>query len=130
MNILLIEDNTNRITFFKNALKKHKLTVCGHARAAKRAIKKEKFDIIFLDHDLRGKPEDPSSDNCGSEVARFIMDKGIECNCIVLHTENRVGRESMEELLPDSITIPYSTLKKIGLHNVLKNAQNNSHLQQ
>ena len=119
MNILLLEDNTNRIQWFKNRTKNHHLTVCGHARAAKQALKKGTFDMIFLDHDLRGKPEPPSSDNCGSEVARFIADRGITA-VVVLHTENPVGHEAMEALLPNSITIPYSTLKKIGLHGLLK----------
>ena len=76
MNILLLEDNQHRITFFRNGLKEHRLTVCGHAKQAKKALRKQDFDIIFLDHDLRGQPEDPESDNCGSEVARFIVDAG------------------------------------------------------
>ncbi|HEX2618596.1 MAG TPA: hypothetical protein VHL11_00580, partial [Phototrophicaceae bacterium] len=40
MNILLLDDNPHRITFFQNGLKKHKLTVCRHARAAIKALKK------------------------------------------------------------------------------------------
>src|SRR5690348_4120010 len=71
MNILVLDDNSHRITFFQNALKKHKVTVCRHARTAIRALKDRPFDIIFLDHDLRGEPADPDDENCGSEVARF-----------------------------------------------------------
>ena len=52
MNILILDDNSHRITFFQNGLKKHKLTVCSHARAAIKALKKSSFDVIFLDHDL------------------------------------------------------------------------------
>ena len=62
---------------FKNGLKQHRLTICNHAKAAKKALRKQDFDIIFLDHDLRGKPEDPDSDNCGTEVARYIVDHEI-----------------------------------------------------
>ena len=121
LNILLLEDNGHRITFFKNGLTAHKLTICKHARAAKQALKKQAFDVVFLDHDLQGKPEDPSSDNCGTEVARYIADREIAVGLIVLHTENPVGRDAMEELLPDSFTVPYGRLKKIGLHAVLSN---------
>jgi len=123
MNILLLEDGKHRITFFKNGLKSHKLTICSHAKPAKKVLKREIFDVIFLDHDLQGKPANPNSDNCGSVVARFIADREIECKLIVLHTENRIGRESMEGILPTSHTIPYGQLKKIGLHAVLKMAK-------
>jgi CheY-like chemotaxis protein len=52
MNILILEDNTHRITFFKAGLKGHKVTFCAHVRAAKQALRKNQFDMIFLDHDL------------------------------------------------------------------------------
>lgn len=120
MNILLLDDNSHRITFFQTALKKHKLTVCRHARAAIRALKDTSFDIIFLDHDLRGEPVDPVDENSGSEVARFIADHEIECDCIILHTENRIGRESMESILPHSQSVPYSKLKKVRLQTIVK----------
>jgi CheY-like chemotaxis protein len=106
-------------------LKQHNLTICGHARAAKKALKSQAFDLIFLDHDLQGKPADPDSDNCGSEVARYIVDHDIACPCIVLHTENAVGREAMEMLLEQYHSIPYGKLKKMGLHAVLKLASEN-----
>ena len=124
MNILLLDDNSHRITFFQNALKPHKLTVCRHARTAIRALKDMSFDIIFLDHDLRDEPADPDDENCGSEVARFIATHEIDCPYIILHTENRTGRESMESILPHSDSIPYGKLKKAGLHAIIKKIAN------
>src|SRR5258706_1381132 len=121
MNILVLEDNSHRITFFQNALKKHKVTVCRHARTAIRALKDGPFDLIFLDHDLRREPVDPDDENCGSEVARFITDHDIECPCIILHTENRIGREALESILPHSQSIPYSKLKHVRIQSILKN---------
>ncbi len=120
MNILLLDDNPHRITFFQNALKQHHLTVCRHAKVAIKALKKSSFDVIFLDHDLRDGRTDPDDENCGSEVARFIADHAISCNCIILHTENPVGRDSMESILEQCQSIPYSKLKKLGLRAVLK----------
>jgi CheY-like chemotaxis protein len=124
MNILLLDDNAHRITFFQNALKQHKLTVCRHAKVAIKALKKSSFDMIFLDHDLRAGRTHPDDENCGSEVARFIADHAVSCNCIILHTENPVGRDSMESILELCQSIPYSKLKKIGLHAVLKEVIN------
>ncbi|MGB1285533.1 MAG: cyclic-phosphate processing receiver domain-containing protein, partial [Aggregatilineales bacterium] len=121
MNILLLEDSLRRIKFFKAGLQSHQLTICQHAKSAKKALKKQQFDMIFLDHDLRGRPEHPDSDNCGTEVARYIVDYDIQCDWIILHTENAIGREAMEaELLERCQTIPYNKLKKIGLRAILE----------
>jgi hypothetical protein len=122
MNILLLDGNPHRITFFQNALKQHNLIVCRHAKVAIKALKKSSFDAIFLDHDLRRGQAHPDDENCGSEVARFIVDHAISCGCIILHTENPIGRESMVSILDQCQSIPYSKLKKIGLRAVLKEA--------
>ena len=47
MNILLLDDNAHRITFFQNGLKQHKLTICRHAKAAMKALKTASFDVIL-----------------------------------------------------------------------------------
>ena len=120
MNILLLDDNPHRITFFKNGLKTHKLTICSHARAAMKILKKTSFDVIFLDHDLQEGRIDPEDANTGSEVAGFIADQEIACPCIVLHTENDIGRAAMEAILDQCHSIPYGKLKKLGFHTVLK----------
>jgi CheY-like chemotaxis protein len=122
MNILLLDDSAHRISFFQTALSKHKLTICRHARSAIKALKDTTFDIIFLDHDLRDKPVDLDDENSGSEVARYIADHEIACQCIILHTENRIGQQSMETILPQAQSLPYGKLKKVGLHAILKSA--------
>ena len=119
MDILLLGDNQHRISFFQNGLKQNKLTVCRHARAAIKALKQKQFDVIFLDHDL-DEDTDPDNENSGSEVARFIADHGVECGNIILHSENRVGRESMESILDKCQVLPYGKLKQTGLRNILK----------
>ena len=120
MKILILDDNPHRITFFQNSLKKHSLVVCRHAKAAIKALQKGSFDVVFLDHDLEGEPADPEESNCGSEVARFMVEHDIRCGRIILHTENRAGRESMEAILGTCEAIPYSKLKKANFHSLLK----------
>lgn len=120
MKILLLEDNNNRITYFQNALQAHTLIVCRHAKAAKKALHKHQFDLIFLDHDLQGIPAEPESDNCGSEVARYIAEEIIAYGAIILHTENEIGRDAMDAILEGSFIFPYSKIRKIGLAEVLK----------
>jgi CheY-like chemotaxis protein len=111
MDILLLDDNQHRITFFQSGLKQHKLTVCRHASAAIKAIKTRHYDLIFLDHDLDD-ATDLDDENSGSEVARFIADHDVQCGSIILHSENRLGRESMESILGKCQSIPYGKLKK------------------
>ena len=120
MNILILEDNKNRIQYFQNALKEHHPVICRHAKAAKKALRKQAFDLIFLDHDLQGVPADPESDNCGSEVARTIADRDIKYTAVILHTENDTGRDSMDGILPGCFIFPYSKIRKIGMQDVLK----------
>ena len=122
MNILLLDDNQHRIAFFQNGLKNHRLVVCRHAKAAMKTLSDVQFDIIFLDHDLDDAPNEPDEENSGSEVARFIVGHEIDCECIILHSENRRGRDSMERILGKCQTIPYSKLKKMGFHAILKMA--------
>ncbi len=93
--------------------------VCHHARAAIKALKQSSFDIIFLDHDLEGQPADPEDENCGSEVARFIAEHEVSGR-VILHTENHLGRAAMEAILSTCEAIPYSKLKKMSFHAVLK----------
>jgi CheY-like chemotaxis protein len=119
MHILLVDDSAHRSAFFQNGLKGHKVTVCRHARAAIKALRSASFDAIFLDYDLSDAPDE---DNNGGSIAYFIADHAIACPCIILHSENRAGREAMEAILAGHScqSIPYGKLKKIGLHAALK----------
>ncbi len=120
MNILILEDNKNRIQYFQNTLQEHRVVICRHAKTAKKALRKQAFDLIFLDHDLQGIPADPESENCGSEIARSIADRDIPYSAVILHTENDTGRDSMDAILPGCFIFPYSKIKKIGMQDVLK----------
>jgi CheY-like chemotaxis protein len=121
MHILVVDDSAHRLAFFQNGLKGHKVMVCRHARAAIKALKTTTFDAIFLDYDLSDTPDD---ENNGGTVAYYIADHEIACGCIVLHSENRAGREAMEAILGGRAcqSIPYSKLRKIGLRAVLKSS--------
>jgi hypothetical protein len=125
VNILVLENNQHRIKFFQNGLKPHKVTICRHAQAAIHVLKVVSFDIIFLDHDLGSESVSPDEENSGSEVARFIADHEITCGNIILHTENRAGRNAMEAILAECQSIPYGRLKKMGFHSILKSSTAN-----
>jgi len=52
MKILILEDDENRIEWFLKTFAPHELRIERVATGAIHAIREEKFDHIFLDHDL------------------------------------------------------------------------------
>ena len=114
MNILILEDNNERIKQFrKNIAPSHLLFVTDDAEMAIEFLKEMKFDVLFLDHDL-GTIENESTDNknTGSEVARFLAantDK-IPDN-IFLHSLSVPGRNYMNSLLPMAKQLPFAWTK-------------------
>lgn len=74
-----------------------------HVRTTEQAIrllKKQKFDCVFLDHDL----EETELDDTGFVVASFIalhLDPNKLPKSVVIHSRNPEGAERMETVLRD-----------------------------
>lgn len=76
--------------------------------------KHQRFDIIFLDHDLGGEVYVNSSEyNTGFWVAKYIADNKIGYGQIILHTLNFSGAVIMLNLLKNAKHIPYTILVKV-----------------
>jgi len=100
MNVLILEDNTERIKWFVDNLDDlHDLTICTTARAAIAALEGSEFNMVFLDHDLGGKTfvlsEDP---NTGYQVALHIASMGQTFK-VVIHSWNPAGVQKMADAL-------------------------------
>ncbi len=121
LNILVLDDNEHRLTFFQTSLAQHCVLVCRHVQPAQHLLKKEPFDILFLDHDLEGFPAEPDSPNCGTALPRFLKENQLSATILVIHTENRTGREAMKAIWPDALVIPYHKMKAKGLRSIVKN---------
>lgn len=108
MKILILEDDPNRQEKFRKIIQNRGwgLTMVDTAEAAIRELKKEEFDMIFLDHDLGGEVY-VSSDhrNTGAEVARFLNKNPVKCS-VVIHSLNVPGATVMAKLIPGSHRIP------------------------
>lgn len=116
LKILILEDMSERIHFFKEKLKKHDVYYFDEAKDAIDALKlmKDKpWDIVFLDHDLGGKVFVPSSDpNTGYAVAKYISENSdLEIKQIILHSMNPAGTQNMKSVLPRADIIPFNLLR-------------------
>lgn len=75
---------------------------CFQAFSYKQAItklKKTKFSIIDLDHDL-------GEEKTGYDICKYIVENNIRFDKIKIHTSNTVGRDNMIQLLHRYTNIP------------------------
>jgi len=108
MNILILDDDHKRLIQFKQKLIGHSVTCVETAKEAIDELKKNKFDIISLDHDLGGMQMVPSGEGTGWEVAKFLHDNPQfkPYMHIHIHSYNQIGANNMHSLLPEAILSP------------------------
>jgi CheY-like chemotaxis protein len=104
MNILLLEDNLDRINIFQNNLKDHNLICSSFAEECIDLLKNKTYDLIFLDHDLWDK-EGYDPNNCGMQVAEYIRDNNFKTKVIV-HSCNVPVAMKMTFMIPQASYIP------------------------
>lgn len=123
MKILIVEDNYIRIKWFELKLQAFcELTVCEDAKSGIDKILTEKFDLIFLDHDLGGLVYVQSDENnTGYQVSKNIP-KSINDNSeIIIHSLNPVGVSNMMSVLKgmDVKRLPFGSFDCIWAENKL-----------
>ena len=110
MNILIVEDDPERIKSFKRRLRNHNVTVVHQSRDGISRLRAGDVDMLFLDHDLdgTGMPQEPGL-KTGYEVAawlakndRFIPDK------VYVHSKNPRGRAAILRVLDSAVAWPYA----------------------
>lgn len=98
MKIFVLEDNLDRIQKFRQKLHKHSVTYCDYVEDAKKLLEKEKYDVIFFDHDLDNRIMVDSDDpNTGYQLAKWIRAKGMKFDQIVIHTCNPIGGDNIQK---------------------------------
>lgn len=111
--ILILEDDYFRIKHFKKRLigKFEVLDIVDKASDCIKKLSKNKYDLIFLDHDLDNDQFVPTKhSNTGSEVARWFLENPKNENwnsTIILHSLNPTGRKFMKSSIPNSFEIPF-----------------------
>ena len=110
MRILILEDNDERLTQFQRNLCGCELMIVKEAIYAINYLNNEKWDVLFLDHDLGGQVNVNSiEENTGGAVARFLRDHPDRMpNLVILHSLNMAGCKYMKNILPDSVMMPFA----------------------
>lgn len=94
LNIFILEDDKERVEWFKNTFYDCKVFVTCDIYDACDKLKNNKYDIIFLDRDL-GHPL--VSGECVAKVME--MYKLNTDSCIVIHTSNPIGKINIKKYL-------------------------------
>lgn len=113
MKILILEDSGPRIKLFKQHYgKDHDLYFFDKVIDAKDALElMGPFDILFLDHDLDDRVYVPSEEpNTGYQLAKWVAERNIKFNEIILHSLNPAGVQNMKAVLPHAKIIPFTNL--------------------
>lgn len=105
MKYLILEDNERRRERFNHYLDEWNvitLQFCFTADKAIECLQREKYDVIFLDHDLGGENfVESSRDDTGAGVARWMATTsyvGRETD-VIIHSMNPRGALEMEQTL-------------------------------
>jgi CheY-like chemotaxis protein len=123
MKLFILEDNIKRIEYLRN-----QFIACEiqHSACTKEAISilcSEKFDIIFLDHDL-SEITDWQMEGTGYEVAYFLGNNDTPNNHakLVVHSMNPEGSEQMMLTLRNraAIKLPYADILIVDIGKLLK----------
>jgi len=117
MTILILEDNLERIEWFKKIYKQHHLIICEKIKDAQLAVAYGKIDIFFLDHDIAPNNFE-GIDKCetGYDFINWIVSQNYQRHAIYyIHSMNPTGANAMLNLLKDNNYeaqwIPFHLLK-------------------
>lgn len=116
-NILFLDDDEARIKSFK-AVHPNAVIVTTASDCIEKLQTEERWDRVFLDHDLGGEIfVDSARDDCGMEVVRWICDNEPSITIVLVHTCNtRAGANMVNALRDDCYTavhVPFPTMEMI-----------------
>lgn len=122
MRIMILDDSPLRLNAFCRRFgSKYDVRVASTAKDAIELLDNEYFDIIYLDHDLGGKPPeyygqdcDPQHPNTGSEVIRWMI-KNPRAYNVVVHSRNSAVVPGMISNLQ---TIPGTIATNVPFHDL------------
>ena len=102
MRILILEDTGERIFKFRKNLQGAILDITKDTKECINFLKNNKYDYLFLDHDLGNIFMKPG-EGTGYEVAKFISENPeLAPPRIIIHSMNNVGAAAMMQVLGDA----------------------------
>ncbi len=112
--VFVLDDTEDRLRWFRKFVPN--VTTAKTAKEAIQILSSEKFDLVFLDHDLSfmdaGFP-DRQFDN-GKEVARWLAITKF-AGKVVIHSKNDTGAAAMMKALPHATRARFDEFEIIAL---------------
>ena len=104
MKVFVLEDDPNRVEWMKkNFSSKLEWDLTDQADEAVAILKKEKYDLILLDHDLGGEQMvDRSVYNTGYTVANKSHETKNKDTIVIVHSYNPAGAKNMMDVMKDN----------------------------
>ena len=118
MNVLILEDNLERIKKFKELFKNHELFLFDNVIDALISCYYNSFSIMMLDHDLDNRSwVDSEEPNTGYTFCKSLIGSETQKQAIIyIHSLNPIGANRMLNLLKDNDYdvqwIPYHLIGK------------------
>lgn len=103
MKIFILEDNPDRISWFRDHFSGDDITVAVSCTQVDRFV--GGYDIVFLDHDLGGRVLVDHEDN-GEAFAKLIKDN-IGHAHVIVHSYNHDGAGRILAVLPQGHRAPF-----------------------
>jgi len=110
--IFVLEDSIERIKEFQKYLAGKEVVYTDDVDIAIRELRKTKFDLIFLDHDLDGKVfVDSTVEKTGYHVITCLAGSINEETEVIVHSLNPTGAANMIKAHPFNVVhIPFNLL--------------------
>jgi len=104
MKIFILEDNQERIKFFKQLFKFQEVYFAETVKQAKNYCIKNEFSIMFLDHDLGNEIwVNSKEENTGYQFIKKLVDNKLQKNCLFyVHSSNPIGANKILNYLLDN----------------------------
>jgi len=108
--ILVVEDDGDRIVWFRERMPN--AVFAETATEAVALLNANKFNVVFLDHDLHWThiADINIFEGTGRQVAQFLQDSDFH-GPVVVHSKNPEGAQLMGEILPNARIAPFGTFE-------------------
>ncbi len=112
MRIFILEDNEYRMVKFRRELIGHDIDHADNVSDGIDLVAKNKYDLLFLDHDLGGEEMvDSNEENAGYQLAKFIASSTLnKTTMCVIHSCNPAGAKNMANEIPHAVVVPFPSL--------------------
>lgn len=118
MNVLVLEDDSHRISTFIDSFSKDNIKITDNSVDAIYYLDTYNFDLIFLAHDLG------TGNGCGQDVAAHLYKNSHNDNnnaIIIIHSWNAYAVNKMLSYLPKAISMPFTKtiINNLNLDNII-----------